>query len=106
MDLTLTVLQRMDPAVAEILLTVGHVTVYEFDVAASSWVHNLIEDLLGDLEYEVQPPYILYRNRGQEVNGIWFYSLKECHDAANLFSRILNTFSRHAHPTKPLIPSN
>ncbi|CAI5504112.1 unnamed protein product [Closterium sp. Naga37s-1] len=102
MDLTLTVLQRMDPAVAEILLTVGHVTVYEFDVAASSWVRawhglqpdrgpaggprvrgaaalhpvpqqragdNLIEDLLGDLEYEVQPPYILYRNRGQEENG-------------------------------------
>ncbi|CAI7923116.1 unnamed protein product [Closterium sp. NIES-53] len=40
MDLTLTVLQRMDPAVAEILLTVGHVTVYEFDVAASSWVRT------------------------------------------------------------------
>ncbi|CAI5511264.1 unnamed protein product, partial [Closterium sp. Naga37s-1] len=79
---------------------------FQFIVMNRRAPDNLIEDLLGDFEYEVQPPYILYRNRGQEVNGIWFYSLKECHDAANLFSRILNTFSRHAHPTKPLIPSN
>ena len=41
MQLTLTVLQRQDPAVEEILFTAGHVTVYEFDVAAHAWVRSV-----------------------------------------------------------------
>jgi hypothetical protein len=42
---------------------------------------------LGDFEYEVQVPYLLYRNASQEVNGIWFYNSRECEEVANLFSR-------------------
>lgn len=48
---------------------------------------NLVENLLGDFEYEVQVPYLLYRNAAQEVNGIWFYNSRECEEVANLFSR-------------------
>lgn len=48
---------------------------------------NLVENLLGDFEYEVQGPYLLYRNAAQEVNGIWFYNARECEEVANLFSR-------------------
>jgi hypothetical protein len=48
---------------------------------------NLVENLLGDFEYEVQVPYLLYRNAAQEVNGIWFYNARECEEVANLFSR-------------------
>lgn len=48
---------------------------------------NLVEDLLGDFEYEVQVPYLLYRNASQEVNGIWFYNQRECEEVANLFDR-------------------
>lgn len=48
---------------------------------------NLVENLLGDFEYEVQVPYLLYRNASQEVNGIWFYNARECEEVANLFSR-------------------
>ena len=46
-----------------------------------------MEDLLDDFEYEVQLPYLLYRNAAQEVNGIWFYNSRECEGVANLFSR-------------------
>ena len=46
-----------------------------------------MENLLGDFEYEVQVPYLLYRNASQEVNGIWFYNARECEEVANLFSR-------------------
>lgn len=46
-----------------------------------------MENLLGDFEYEVQSPYLLYRNATQEVNGIWFYNPRECEDVANLFQR-------------------
>lgn len=130
--LNLTVLQRIDPFVEEILITAAHVTFYEFNVDLSQWsrkdvegslfvvkrnaqprfqfivmnrrnTENLVENLLEDFEYEVQGPYLLYRNAAQEVNGIWFYNRRECEDIANLFSRILNAYSKV--PPKSKIPS-
>uniref|UniRef100_A0A0D9WXA2 WH1 domain-containing protein n=1 Tax=Leersia perrieri TaxID=77586 RepID=A0A0D9WXA2_9ORYZ len=130
--LNLTVLQRLDPAVEDILITAGHVTLYDFDTNLNQWsrkdvegslfvvkrnaqprfqfivmnrrnTDNLVEDLLGDFEYQLQAPYIMYRNAAQEVIGIWFYNSQECEEVANLFSRILNAFSK-ATP-KPKAPS-
>ncbi|CAA2959288.1 mRNA-decapping enzyme [Olea europaea subsp. europaea] len=127
--LNLTVLQRIDPFVEEILITAAHVTFYEFNVDTSQWsrkdvegslfvvkrnaqprfqfivmnrrnTDNLVENLLADFEYEVQVPYLLYRNAAQEVNGIWFYNARECEDVANLFSRILNAYSKVPTKTK------
>ncbi|WOL15657.1 mRNA-decapping enzyme-like protein [Canna indica] len=128
--LNLTVLQRTDPFVEEILMTAAHVTLYEFNVELNQWsrkdvegslfvvkrntqprfqfivmnrrnADNLVEDLLGDFEYEVQVPYLLYRNAAQEVNGIWFYDSHDCEAAANLFNRILNAYSKV--PPKPKV---
>ncbi|KAL6897369.1 hypothetical protein ACP4OV_007065 [Aristida adscensionis] len=129
--LNLTVLQRLDPAVEDILITAAHVTLYDFDTDINQWsrkdvegslfvvkrnaqprfqfivmnrrnTDNLVEDLLGDFEYQLQVPYIMYRNSAQEVIGIWFYNAQECEQVANLFSRILNAFSKV--PPKPKIP--
>nr|ACG46714.1 dcp1-like decapping family protein [Zea mays] len=126
-----TVLQRLDPAVEDILITAAHVTLYDFDIDVNQWrrkdvegslfvvkrnaqprfqfivmnrrnTDNLVEDLLGDFEYQLQAPYIMYRNAAQEVIGIWFYNSQECQEVANLFSRILNAFSKV--PPKPKIP--
>ncbi|XP_010943803.1 mRNA-decapping enzyme-like protein isoform X2 [Elaeis guineensis] len=130
--LNLTVLQRIDPYVEEILITAAHVTFYEFNIELNQWsrkdvegslfvvkrntqprfqfivmnrrnTDNLVEDLLGDFEYEVQVPYLLYRNAAQEVNGIWFYNSQDCEAIANLFSRILNAYSKV--PPKPKVAS-
>ncbi|WOL04522.1 hypothetical protein Cni_G13243 [Canna indica] len=130
--LNLTVLQRIDPFVEEILMTAAHVTLYEFNIELNQWsrkdvegslfvvkrnaqprfqfivmnrrnTDNLVEDLLGDFEYEVQVPYLLYRNAAQEVNGIWFYNSPDCEAVANLFSRILNAYSKV--PPKPKVSS-
>ncbi|MFS8004727.1 putative mRNA-decapping enzyme subunit 1, PH-like domain superfamily [Helianthus anomalus] len=160
--LNLTVLQRMDPYIEEILITAAHVTFYEFNVDLNQWSRkdvegslfvvkrlpsmqivntqprfqfivmnrrntgrlplisvtlffwfvvvdnncsscctimdfdkqNLVENLLGDFEFELQVPYLLYRNASQEVNGIWFYNTRECEDVANLFTRILGAYSK------------
>ncbi|KAB1222484.1 mRNA-decapping enzyme-like protein [Morella rubra] len=161
--LNLTVLQRMDPFIEEILITAAHVTFYEFNIDSNQWsrkdvegslfvvkspfcpvgfmhsyspfwlrrpnviivdafvvrntqprfqfivmnrrnTDNLVENLLGDFEYEVQVPYLLYRNASQEVNGIWFYNPRECEDVANLFTRILNAYSKV--PSKSKVSSN
>ncbi|KAM7263503.1 hypothetical protein ACFE04_001186 [Oxalis oulophora] len=121
--LNLTVLQRVDPFIEEILITAAHVTFYEFNIDNSQWsrkdvegslfvvkrntqprfqfivmnrrnTDNLVENILGDFEYEIQNPYLLYRNAAQEVNGIWFYNQQECEEVANLFSRILTAYSK------------
>ncbi|KAJ8439304.1 hypothetical protein Cgig2_022441 [Carnegiea gigantea] len=65
---------------------------------------NLVENLLGDFEYEIQVPYLLYRNAAQEVNGIWFYNARECEEVANLFDRILNAYSKV--PSKSKVSSS
>ncbi|XP_065856667.1 mRNA-decapping enzyme-like protein [Euphorbia lathyris] len=121
--LNLTVLQRIDPFIEEILITAAHVTFYEFNIESNQWsrkdvegslfvvkrntqprfqfivmnrrnTENLVENLLGDFEYELQMPYLLYRNASQEVNGIWFYNSRECEEVAALFNRILNAYSK------------
>ncbi|KAL5830798.1 hypothetical protein ACOSQ3_016217 [Xanthoceras sorbifolium] len=127
--LNLTVLQRIDPFIEEILITAAHVTFYEFNIELSQWgrkdvegslfvvkrnaqprfqfvvmnrrnTDNLVEDLLGDFEFEIQVPYLLYRNATQEVNGIWFYNARECEEVANLFSRILGAYSKVPQKSK------
>ncbi|GAQ82588.1 Dcp1-like decapping enzyme [Klebsormidium nitens] len=136
-ELNLAVLQRMDANVEDILATAGHVTLYEFDVDEKQWsrkdvegslfvvkrrtqprfqfivmnrrsTENLVEDLLGDFEFEVQTPYLLYRNAVQEVNGIWFYNPRECEDAAKLITRIISAFNKTPPKPKafaPVIPA-
>lgn len=52
---------------------------------------NMVEDLLGDFEFEVQVPYLLYRNAAQEVNGIWFYNAHEIEEVADLFGRLASS---------------
>ncbi|KAM0907733.1 hypothetical protein ACQ4PT_015885 [Festuca glaucescens] len=121
--LNLTVLRRLDPAVADILITAAHVTAYSFDPTKTHWsrkgvegslfvvkrntqprfqfvimnrrnIENLVEDLLSSFDYQVQNPYIIYRNAADEVTGIWFYDPEECEEVAQLFSRVHNAFSR------------
>ncbi|KAH9659757.1 mRNA-decapping enzyme-like protein [Citrus sinensis] len=97
--LSLTVLQRIDPFIEEILITAAHDVEgslfvvkrntqprFQFVVMNRRNTDNLVENLLGDFEFEVQVPYLLYRNASQEVNGIWFYNARECEEVANLFS--------------------
>ncbi|KAH9659774.1 mRNA-decapping enzyme-like protein [Citrus sinensis] len=97
--LNLTVLQRIDPFIEKILITAAHDVEgslfivkrntqprFQFVVMNRRNTDNLVENLLGDFEFEVQVPYLLYRNASQEVNGIWFYNARECEEVANLFS--------------------
>ncbi|KAK2640793.1 hypothetical protein Ddye_022556 [Dipteronia dyeriana] len=131
--LNLIVLQRIDPFIEEILITAAHVTFYEFNIELSQWsrkdvegslfvvkrnaqprfqfivmnrrnTDNLVENLLGDFEFEIQVPYLLYRNGSQEVNGIWFYNARECEEVAGLFSRIIGAYSKV--PQKSKVPSS
>ncbi|KAJ7971602.1 mRNA-decapping enzyme-like protein [Quillaja saponaria] len=127
--LNLTVLQRVDPYIEDILIIATHVSLYGLNIESNQWsrkdvegslfvvqrstqprfqfivmnrrnTDNLVENLLGDFEYELQVPYILYRNAAQEVNGIWFYNPSECEDVANLFTKILDSYTKLPQQTK------
>ncbi|XP_039018897.1 mRNA-decapping enzyme-like protein [Hibiscus syriacus] len=127
--LNLTVLRRIDPFIEEILFTAAHVAFYDFNIDLSQWsrkdvegslfvvkrntqprfqfivmnrcnTDNLVENLLGDFEYEVQDKYLLYRNASQEINGIWFYDARELEEVANLFGRILSAYSKVPQKSK------
>ncbi|XP_062214041.1 mRNA-decapping enzyme-like protein [Phragmites australis] len=121
--LNLSVLRRLDPAVTDILITAAHVATYSFDEEILEWsrkpvegslfvvkrntqprfqlvvmnrlnTENLVEDVLTDFEYQVQVPYVMYRNAAEEITGIWFYNPQECEEVAYLFSRIQYAYSR------------
>lgn len=132
--INLSVLQRIDSFIEQILMTATHVALYGFNIESNQWSRkdvegslfvvkrntqprfqfivmnrriaddNPVENLLGDFEFEINVPYILYKNASQEVNGIWFYDRRECEDVANLFNRILNAYSKV--PPKPQISSS
>ncbi|XP_021728600.1 mRNA-decapping enzyme-like protein [Chenopodium quinoa] len=123
--LNLTVLQRFDPCIQDILFTAAHVALYEFSMGSNQWsrkdvqgslfvvkrskdpwhqfivmnqrnTENLVENLSGSFEFDVQVPYLLYKNVVQEVNGIWFYNTPECEEVADLFNRIIDSYGRSA----------
>ena len=121
---TLKVLQKTDPSVVEILGSASHVTLYGFDLDQQAWsrknvegslfvvrrntaptfqfvvlnrlsTENTVEDLLGAFEFELSPPYLLYRS-STEVNGIWFYKQEECEEMSALFDKITGAFGADA----------
>lgn len=129
--LNLTVLQRIDPCIEQILITASRVSLYNFNTDLNQWnrkdvegslfvvkrnaeprfqfivmnrlnAENYVEHLVRGFEYEVHVPYILYRNALEEVNGIWFYVADDCEEAAKLFSRILGAKSK-VYPKSPVI---
>ena len=34
---------------------------------------NLVEPVTKDLDFQLQTPFLLYRNHASEIFGIWFY---------------------------------
>jgi len=38
---------------------------------------NFIEPITTDLEMEIVQPYLLFRNKEEEITGVWFYKKAE-----------------------------
>lgn len=121
-QINLNVLKRLDPQVEELLATAGHVALYDFDVPTRRWARkdvegslflvkrrgtprfqiiilnkksadNYVEDVGGGFQCELNPPYLLYRNKVGEVVGIWFYEEADCKRIAEIITKISSTFA-------------
>ncbi|KAI7821957.1 hypothetical protein BC939DRAFT_398301 [Gamsiella multidivaricata] len=98
----LSVLQRHDPHISDILDSSSHVVVYQFDEDSQAWtkkgvegtmfvfksrssvpsygffimnrlgLDNLMADLTGDMALQLTSDYIIYQH-GKDIHGIWIY---------------------------------
>ena len=53
----------------------------------------LVQDVLGDFELELNEPYLLYKNSEGEVQGIWFYKVRECGEVVALIQKLRKTYA-------------
>ncbi|KAK9902790.1 hypothetical protein WJX75_006055 [Coccomyxa subellipsoidea] len=119
--LNLSVLKRIDSATKQVLASANHVALYDFDQEDSRWVRkdvegslflvqrnvhpiyqiiilnkksqqNYVEDVLANFQFEKSRPYLLYRNRKDEVVGIWFYEEEEADKVEALLHQILASY--------------
>ncbi|XP_014675226.1 PREDICTED: mRNA-decapping enzyme 1B-like, partial [Priapulus caudatus] len=105
--MNLAALQRCDPYITEIVDAASQVALYTFNSKSNEWektniegtlfvysrsgspnngfmimnrlsVNNMIEPITKDLEFQLQDPFLLYRNAQFAIYGIWFYDNDEC----------------------------
>ena len=50
---------------------------YRFIVMNRLNTNDVIEDITPNLELQSSSPFLLYKNKQNEINGIWFYQAEE-----------------------------
>lgn len=120
MRMSVTSIKRVDPYVKEILAKSTHVALYKFNPSINEWektdtegalflysrngepyhsimvmnrlnTENLIEPIVKEFEYQMQAPFLLYRNSKSKIFGIWFYNRDECVSLTLILETVMET---------------
>nr|XP_046152817.1 mRNA-decapping enzyme 1B-like isoform X2 [Oncorhynchus gorbuscha] len=112
LDISLAALQRQDPYIDNIVDVASQVALYTFNNRSNEWektdvegtlfvytrlasprhgftimnrlsMENLTEPITKDLDFQLQDPFLLYRN-ARSIYGIWFYDKADCQRIAEL----------------------
>lgn len=115
-------LKRVDPYIKDILGTATQVALYTFCALKNEWektdiegalfvysrngepynsilimnrlnTNNLVEPVVKDLDWQMQAPFLLYRNGRNNIFGIWFYNRDECVKITYLLETIMESLS-------------
>ncbi|XP_019732609.1 mRNA-decapping enzyme 1B isoform X2 [Hippocampus comes] len=107
LDISLAALQRHDPYIKNIVDVASQVALYTYNNRANEWektevegtlfiytrlasptygftimnrlsMENLTEPITKDLDFQLQDPFLLYRNARLVIHGIWFYDKADC----------------------------
>ncbi|KAM3587315.1 uncharacterized protein V6R79_001709 [Siganus canaliculatus] len=107
LDISLAALQRQDPYINNIVDLASQVALYTYNNRANEWektdvegtlfiytrlasprhgftimnrlsMENLTEPITKDLDFQLQHPFLLYRNARLVIHGIWFYDKEDC----------------------------
>lgn len=119
--MSVTSIKRVDPYVKDILASATHVALYNFNTSTNEWektetegalfiysrngepfhsimimnrlnTDNLIEPIVKDFDYQMQIPFLLYRNSKSRIFGIWFFNREECIRITFLIESIMEGF--------------
>ena len=52
---------------------------------------NMVEDITKGFQVQISDPYLLYRNKLGEINGIWFYNQSEGEHISQLIQQYAST---------------
>uniref|UniRef100_K7FQ94 5'-(N(7)-methylguanosine 5'-triphospho)-[mRNA] hydrolase n=2 Tax=Pelodiscus sinensis TaxID=13735 RepID=K7FQ94_PELSI len=118
LDISLAALQRHDPYISSIVDVASQVALYTFGHRANIWkektdvegtlfvytrsasprhgftimnrlsMENRTEPITKDLDFQLQDPFLLYRNARLSIYGIWFYDKEECQRIAELMKNL------------------
>ncbi|KAE8613485.1 hypothetical protein XENTR_v10007744 [Xenopus tropicalis] len=117
LDISLAALRRHDPYIQAIVDVASQVALYTFSHKACEWektdvegtlfvysrsaspkhgftimnrlsMENRTEPITKDLDFQLQDPFLLYRNARFFIYGIWFYDKEECQRIAELMKNL------------------
>ncbi|KAL1275901.1 hypothetical protein QQF64_035524 [Cirrhinus molitorella] len=115
--MSLSALKRLDPYISSITDLASQVALYTFNNATNEWektdvegtlfvysrlasprhgftilnrlsMDNLTEPITKDLDFQLQHPFLLYRNARLSIYGIWFYDKEDCQRIAELMKNL------------------
>lgn len=115
-------LKRVDPYIKDILGTATQVALYTFCAVRNEWektdiegalfvysrngepfnsilimnrlnTNNLVEPVVKELDWQMQAPFLLYRNGRNSIFGIWFYNRDECVKITYLLETIMESLT-------------
>ncbi|KAG7270298.1 hypothetical protein CRUP_030198 [Coryphaenoides rupestris] len=107
LDISLAALRRQDPYINNIVDVASQVALYTFNNRTNEWektevegtlfvytrlasprhgftimnrlsMENLTEPITKELDFQLQDPFLLYRNARLVIHGIWFYDKQDC----------------------------
>ncbi|KAJ7316842.1 hypothetical protein JRQ81_003004 [Phrynocephalus forsythii] len=117
-EMSLAALKQHDPYITSIADVTGQVALYRFSPTANEWektdiegtlfvykrsaspyhgftivnrlnMHNLVEPVNKDLEFQLHEPFLLYRNANLSIYSIWFYDKNDCNRIAKLMAKVV-----------------
>nr|XP_056716903.1 mRNA-decapping enzyme 1A [Euleptes europaea] len=123
--MSLAALKQHDPYITSIADVTGQVALYSFSPKANEWektdiegtlfvynrsaspyhgftivnrlnMHNLVEPVNKDLEFQLHEPFLLYRNANLSIYSIWFYDKNDCHRIAKLMAKVVQEEARRS----------
>ncbi|XP_052418882.1 mRNA-decapping enzyme 1A [Carassius gibelio] len=127
--MSLAALQQHDPYIVNLLDVAGQVALYTFNSKANEWekteiegtlfvyarsasphhgftimnrlsTENLVEPINKDLEFQLQDPFLLYRNGNLGIYSIWFYDKADCQRIAQLMLQIVKQEALRGSPDR------
>ncbi|XP_077433242.1 mRNA-decapping enzyme 1A [Vanacampus margaritifer] len=129
--MSLAALRRQDPYINTLLDVTGQVALYNFNSKVNEWekteiegtlfvytrsaspyhgftimnrlsAENLIEPINKDLEFQLQEPFLLYKNCNMGIYSIWFYDKRDCQRISQLMVKIVKLETEHAQRQSPV----